>query len=156
MQWYPWHCTLKSNPTVRCERCTGLARPVEGRPMTEVTVGRENFDVVPTFCYAGDCLSSGGRLKARFYHKMSCHMKQIQRAPVHPYHACETWAPTLSALHRLQLYVAYNAVLWWMCDVTAKHQISSQDIMERLQLEDDLEKVLVDVIISVSIKYTIN
>ena len=45
---------------IRCKQCTGQARPVYGRPMTEVTVGQEKLQVVPPFCYLRDCLSSGG------------------------------------------------------------------------------------------------
>ena len=35
--------TLKPNPTFRCKRCTGLARPVDSRPMIEVTMGMESL-----------------------------------------------------------------------------------------------------------------
>ena len=52
--------TLKSDTTFRCKRCTGLAGMVYGRPMIEVTVGKENPQVVPTFCFLGHCLFSGG------------------------------------------------------------------------------------------------
>ena len=41
---------LKPDTSVRCKRCTGQARPVDGRPITEVTVGREKLEVVPSFC----------------------------------------------------------------------------------------------------------
>ena len=32
----------------RCERCTGEVREIDGRPNTEVTVGSEKLEVVPT------------------------------------------------------------------------------------------------------------
>ena len=51
---------LKSDASFRCKRCTGQARPINGRPMTEVTVDGEKLEVVPSFCCLGDCLSSGG------------------------------------------------------------------------------------------------
>ena len=51
---------LKSDASFMCKRCTGQARPIDGRLMTEVTVGREKLEVVLSFCYLGDCLSSGG------------------------------------------------------------------------------------------------
>ena len=51
---------LKSDASFMCKRCTGQARPIDGRLMTEVTVGREKLEVVPSFCYLGDWLFSGG------------------------------------------------------------------------------------------------
>ena len=33
--------TLKPDPIFRGKRCTGLARPVDNKPMTEVTVGQK-------------------------------------------------------------------------------------------------------------------
>ena len=51
---------LESDDGFRCKRCTGQARPIDGRLMTEVTVGREKLEVVPSFCCLGDCLSSDG------------------------------------------------------------------------------------------------
>ena len=50
---------LKSDASFRCKQCTGQAKPIDDRLMTEVTVGREKLKVVPSFCYLGDCLSSG-------------------------------------------------------------------------------------------------
>ena len=46
---------LKFDVSFRCEWCTG-----EARLKTEVTVGRDKLEVVPSFWYFGDCLSSGG------------------------------------------------------------------------------------------------
>ena len=51
---------LKSDASFRCKRCTGQARPIDGKLMTEVTEGWEKLKMVPSFCYLGDCLSSGG------------------------------------------------------------------------------------------------
>ena len=52
--------TLKPDSTFRCKRCIGLTRPVDGRPVTGVTVVRMKLDVVRSFCYLGESLSSGG------------------------------------------------------------------------------------------------
>ena len=49
----------KTDASFRCKRCTGQARPIDVRLMTEATVGRYKLEVVPSFCYLGDCLSSG-------------------------------------------------------------------------------------------------
>ena len=54
-------------------------------------------------------------------------------------HASETWATNLSETHRLQRND--QALIRWMCRVPSKDQVSSQDPLERMQL-DDLAKVL--------------
>ena len=36
------------------------SRPVDGRPVKEVSVGEHKLEVVAEFCYLGDMLSSGG------------------------------------------------------------------------------------------------
>ena len=48
---------LKPNARFRCKRCSGQARPIHCRIMPEVTVGRDEPEVVPSLCYFGDCLS---------------------------------------------------------------------------------------------------
>ena len=53
------HRRLRSDASFRCKWCTGQARPIDGRLMTEVRVGREKLEVVPSFSYIGDCLSAG-------------------------------------------------------------------------------------------------
>ena len=57
-------------------------RPVDGRLMTRVTVGREKLEVVPSFCYL---LILRWRLWTRYYHKMLCRRGQIQQAPAPPH-----------------------------------------------------------------------
>ena len=38
----------------------GNARPIDGRPHSEVLVGPDELEVVASFCYLGDMLSAGG------------------------------------------------------------------------------------------------
>ena len=151
--------TLKPDSSLRCKRCIGQARPVDGRPMIEVTVGREMLEVMPSFCHILDCLSSGG----------GCELDSITRC-------CVAWrkfnellptlTPTIS--HHLQrkslqftrqechapcklgpgpqpYLITHNSIIiywiYWLWVVTAKDQVSSQDLLERMQL-DDLAKVL--------------
>ena len=138
------------------DRCTGQAGPIGDRPMTEVRVGRETFEVVPSFCYLGDCLSLDG----------VCELASITRCrvawdkfnellpiitsrsfPINSrgrvynlcvrsamLHASKTKAPKLSDLHRPQR--SDLAMIHWMCNVTTKDQVSSQDLLERMP--DDL------------------
>ena len=51
---------LAPNPDYRCARCMGIARPIDGRPQSEVQVGPDKLEVVASFCYLGDMLSAGG------------------------------------------------------------------------------------------------
>ena len=55
--------TLKPNHTYRCNRRPGLTRPVDGRPMPDVTMEREILEIMVYLRYLRDCLSSGGRCK---------------------------------------------------------------------------------------------
>ena len=50
---------LTPNPDYRCARCMGNARPIDGRPQSEVQVGPDKLEVVASFCYLGDMLSAG-------------------------------------------------------------------------------------------------
>ena len=51
---------LTPNPDYRCARCMGNARPIDGRPQSEVQVGHDKLEVVASFCFLGDMLSAGG------------------------------------------------------------------------------------------------
>ena len=136
-------CTLKPDTTFRYKRCIGLTRPVDGRPMTEVTVVREKLDVVWSFCYLGESLSSGG----------SCELASIRRCSV-------AWgkfkfkfqSPTeKETIHASQVPCSVQERTWatdlvWSaspagCAVTTKNPVSSQDHKARMQL-DDLAEVL--------------
>ena len=43
------------NPEFRCARCLGTALAIDEREISEVEVGNEKLEVVPEFCYLGDC-----------------------------------------------------------------------------------------------------
>ena len=51
---------LKNDPNFICPRCADLARPIDGRVITEVVVDGKNLEVVDQFCYLGDMIASGG------------------------------------------------------------------------------------------------
>ena len=62
-------CSIKSNlgrlsaeqvESYVCPRCQGLARPIDGRPVTHVDVDGVQLDVVGEFCYLGDMISAAG------------------------------------------------------------------------------------------------
>ena len=153
--------SLKSDPSYRWKQYKGQARPIDGRPMTEVTEGEEKLEVVPSFCYHRDCLSPGSgcqlatitscRVTWGKFNKLlpvltSRSFTTTSRGRVYylsvrsaMLHASETWALTSSDLHRLQ--DNDRAMIHWTCSVTTKDEVSSPDRLERMQL-DDLANVL--------------
>ena len=50
--------TWQKNPHYRCTWCQGTACPLDGRPQREVQVGPDKLEVVASFCYLGDMLST--------------------------------------------------------------------------------------------------
>ena len=52
--------TFKPDPEFVCQRCRGVACPIDGRPVTHVDVDGTQLDVEATFCYLGDIFSAGG------------------------------------------------------------------------------------------------
>ena len=57
----------------------GNARPIDGRPQSEVQVGPDKLEVVASFCYLGDMLSAGGGCEMAHY---SCEnrLEEVQGA----------------------------------------------------------------------------
>ena len=43
----------------------GNARPIDGRPQSEVQVGPDKLEMFAPFCYLGDMLSAGGGCEIR-------------------------------------------------------------------------------------------
>ena len=50
---------LPVDPNFVCQRCRGLARPIVGRPFTEIPVGLCSLECVNEFYYLGDILGAG-------------------------------------------------------------------------------------------------
>ena len=51
---------LVADPEFVCQRCRGVAYPIDGRPVTHVDVDGTQLDVEATFWYLGDMFSAGG------------------------------------------------------------------------------------------------
>ena len=51
---------LNVTPAYVCPRCLDQARPIDGRPITQVEADGRLLDVEASFCYLGDMLSAGG------------------------------------------------------------------------------------------------
>ena len=115
---------LTPNSDYRCARCMGNARPIDGRPQSEVQVGPDKLEVVASFCYLGDMLSAGGGCEMavttcvktawkKFRELLpvltSRHLSYKTRGHVYSscvrspmLHASETWPLTKTNLQRLQ------------------------------------------------------
>ena len=75
--------SLMPDPPCGCNRCTTLARAVDGKPISEVTVGWDKLG----WCHPSATLGLlilRWRLWTHFHHRMLCLMGQIQWAPAHP------------------------------------------------------------------------
>jgi hypothetical protein len=105
-------------------RCTGAAKPIDSRTVTEIALNDDLLDVVAKFCYLGDMVSQGGGCLESVTTRICCAWKKfrellplltshflslpskgkmfaiyIRKALLH---ACECWGPTASDLSRLQ------------------------------------------------------
>ena len=115
---------LTPNPDYRCAQCMGNARPIDGRPQSEVQVGPDKLEVVASFCYLGDMLSAGGGCEMAVTTRVKTAWKKFRellpvltsrhlsyKARGHVYsscvrsamlHASETWPLTKTNLQPLQ------------------------------------------------------
>ena len=149
---------LTPNPDYRCARCMGNARPIDGRPHSEVQVGPDKLEVVATFCYPGDMLSAGGgcemavttRVKTawkKFRELLpvltSCQLSYKTRGHVYSscvqsamLHASETWPLTKTNLQRLQHYD--RAMIRHICSIKPEDvaRVRSSELLAKLQLQD--------------------
>ena len=122
--------------------------PVDGRPMTEVSIGRKKPEVVPSIYCLSDCLSSGCDFELASitrYHAAWCQFNEslpilISRPfPMscrgRVYNSFSRSAmlnATSFDLHHLQ-HNDWTAIRW-MFNVTTKDQVSLQDFLERMKL----------------------
>ena len=149
---------LTPNPDYRCARCMGNARPIDGRPQSEVQVGPDKLEVVASFCYLGDMLSAGGgcemvvttRVKTackKFRELLpvlaSRHLSYKTRGHVYSscvwsamLHASETWPLTKTNLQRLQRNDW--AMIRQICSIKPEDVagVRSSELLAKLQLED--------------------
>ena len=113
--------TIDNDKTSKTElrQCTGEARPVDGSPMTEATLGREKLEVVPSFCCLGDCLSPGGGCVTGASCMSSCPSSpaHFPSPPKKEFAICQE-----SDLHHLQCNDW--STICWMFGVPTKDQVS--------------------------------
>ena len=146
---------LTPNPDFRCARCMGNARPIDGRPQSEVQVGPYKLEVVASFCYLGDMLSAGGGCEQAVTTRVKTTLKKfLELLPVltsrhlsyktrgHVYsscvrramlHASETWPLTLTNLQRND-----GAMIRQICSIKPENvaTVRSRELLAKLELED--------------------
>ena len=136
----------------------GNARPIDGRPQSEVQVGPDKLEVVASFCYLGDMLSAGGGCEMAVTTRVKTAWKKFRELlPVltsrhfsyktrgHVYsscmrsamlHASETWLLTKTNLQRLQRND--RAMIRQICSIKPEDvaRVRSIELLAKLQLED--------------------
>ena len=147
---------LSADPNYICPRCSGVARPIDGRPVTHVDIDDTTLDVETSFCYLGDMLCAGGgcerAIAARCcvawgkFRKLlpiltSRHLSYKVRGRVFSVcvrsamlHGSETWAPNSSDLQRLRRND--RSMIRWICGVKLDDEIPSIVLHQRLHIEE--------------------
>ena len=152
---------LTADPEYVCPRCRNKARPIDGRPITQVDIDGTTLDVEASFCYLGDMLCAGGgcerAIAARCcvawgkFRKLlpiltSRHLPFKVRGKVFSacvrssmLHGSETWAPNASDLQRLRRND--RAMIRWICAVKLNDEEPSEVLHRKLGI-DEITSVL--------------
>ena len=147
---------LTADPAYVCPRCQGEARPIDGRPVTEIDVNGTRLDVESSFCYLGDMLSAGGGCDSAIatrccvawgkFRKLlpiltSRHLSPKVRGKVYTacvrsamLHGSETWAPNASDLQRLRRND--RSMIRWICRTKLEDQTPSVDLLKKLDIAE--------------------
>ena len=148
---------LTPNPDYRCARCMGNARPIDGRPQSEVRVGPDKLEVVASFCYLVTCFLLGRGCEMAVTTRVKTWKKFRELLPVltsrhlsyktrgHVYsscvrsamlHASETWPLTKTNLQRFQRND--RAMIRQICSIKPEDaaRVRSSKLLAKLQLED--------------------
>ncbi|RUS78708.1 hypothetical protein EGW08_013529 [Elysia chlorotica] len=152
---------LTDNPLYVCPRCNGRARPIDGRPFTQVDVDGAMLDVEASFCYLGDMLCAGGgcelaiitrcctawgKFKKLLPLLTSKHVTLKTRGKIFNtcirsalLHGSETWAPAAPDLQRLRRND--RAMIRWFCGVKPDDEIPIESLLDRLGIQEVTEAV---------------
>ena len=147
---------ISPNPDYVCPRCCGIARPIDGRPATQVEVDGTQLGVEASFCYLGDMLCAGGgcelaiatrcctawgKFKKLLPILTSRHVSLKARGSV--FNACvrsamlhgsETWAPSAPDLQRLRRND--RAMVRWICGVKLHDETPIDALYAKLGIQD--------------------
>ncbi|XP_053405146.1 uncharacterized protein LOC128558896 [Mercenaria mercenaria] len=152
---------LSANPSYICRRCCGQARPIDGRPVTQVDVDGTLLDVEASFCYLGDMLCAGGGCElaiisrcctawAKFKKLLpiwtSKHVFLKTRGEV--FNACvrsallhgsEKWAPSAPDLQRLCRND--RSMIQWICGIKPNDDVPIAALYAKLGLQEVTEAI---------------
>ena len=139
-----------------CPRCLDQARPIDGRPVTQVEVDGTLLDVEASFCYLGYMLSAGGgyalaittrcstawgKFKKLLPILTSKHVSPLARGKVFSacirlalLHGSETWAPT--ALYLQRLCRNDRAMIRWICGVKPHDEVPMKTLYTKLGIQE--------------------
>ena len=118
MQWHPWPSEAWCQLQVWTVYWIGQTNRLQ--IMTEVTVGWEKLEVLPSFCYLEDCLSSGGGCELISHHLQRKSLQIVCQ---------ECHAPCKRNLGPNLIWLALPAMQWPsydLLDVWCYHQGPSQ------------------------------
>ena len=147
---------LKRDPSFRCARSLGTARPMDGRKIIEIQMGNDKLEVVTDFCYLGDMISAGGgcelssitRCKSawsKFRQLLPLltnpHLLFTTRGQIYnPYiravvlYSSETWSLTTLSLNRLKRNDL--AMIRWICKARVEDRISAKKLHAKLGIQN--------------------
>ena len=93
---------LVADPEFVCQRCRGVACPIDGRPVTHVDVDGTQLDVEATFCYQGNMFSAGGGCDhATYCCSLLCGLGQVQKAVANPHFKAHLFQGMRQGVHSL-------------------------------------------------------
>jgi len=146
---------LKRVVDYRCRRCVGGSQ-VRSEGLQQISLGvGQNLECVKKFCYLGDMIGAGGGAEEASRTRVRCAWAKFKElAPVltsrgaslkvkgKVYNACvqrvlvygsETWPVKIEDMQRLER--TERMMVRWMCGVSLKDRISSEELNGRLGVE---------------------
>ena len=145
---------LKPDPSYKCPRCCGLARPIDCQSVEEVFLDDAKLNVVDSFCYLGDSDSPGGGCQVAVTTRIRCawgkfrellplltcrSLSFITRGRMFDIyirkvmlHASECWA--LTSVDHARLQRTDRSMIRWICNVKWEDNRSSESLLEQLQI----------------------
>ena len=152
---------LTDDPNFCCQRCLGLARPIDQRPCKSLSLDDQSVEVVDSFCYLGDTVIPGGGCEASSicrirvawgkFHELlpiltSKSIPIFCRGMVYNnfvrsamLYASECWPITTNEISRIRR--TDRSMMRWICGVKLKDHVPSDSLLDRL-LIPDIEELL--------------
>ena len=119
----------------------GKARPIDGRPQSEVQVGPDKLEVVASFCCLGDMLSAGGGCEITVTTRVKTAWKKFRELlPVHTsrHLSFKTCGHVYSCVRSAMLHAIDRAMIRQICSIKPEDlaTVRSSELLAKLELED--------------------